>query len=575
MAQVVINLRAKDDVSQVISQLEAKIKKLRQSGENIRISASSGGKGGNGGGGKSGLEGLFGSLVGANLVANGINQLGTAIVGLGKAAFDQARIMEQAQKRLALSSGRYGAMGQLERVGQFAQQTGLSKEVSMESYSKFALSAGEAGLTSTQQQDVFQSTSKMVAALGLGAEESKGIFTAMQQMLAKQKVSTEELLQIAERGVPIFALGAKAMGISQKELTEKLQKGDIAAKQFILNLSKINEQKYGEAAMDNFDSLEGQINNLNNSFFDLKTAMADAFGSSTLNAIATLGQAISGLTTLTKIFFGESMQGAGKLKAASFMKGEEGKRISELTAAGDVKGIQAGQKTATQNFNAQLDQLTKKIGTPGLSGIIGERLTNKIIEERNFYKLSGDEESKQRLIELTKKAQERIEKAPRQGALATALQNSPLAAGPVGGLMAVGGALSGSTANEKLLKPFDKLLVQIQDAGISADAWNTAASDINKIKKGEKEAASLVGKEPKSEKMKSDFHTPRIVNINILSGDGAALISGGITNEFNTSSVDVNSFRTQLQGLVEQTMMDVVTNAGTSLARVSTNKYGG
>ena len=266
------------------------------------------------------------------------------------------------------------------------------------------------------------------------------------------------------------------------------------------------------------------------------------------------------------------MQGAGKLKAASFMKGEEGKRISELTAAGDVKGIQAGQKTATENFNAQLDQLTKKIGTPGLSGIIGERLTNKIIEERKFYRLSGDEESKQRLIELTKKAQERIEKAPRQGALSTALQSSPLAAGPLGSMIGLGGVLSGSTANEKLLKPFDKLLVQIQDAGIAADAWNTAASDINKIKKSEKETASLTGKEPKGEKLKSDFHTPRIVNINILSGDNASLISGGIENTFQSQNVDVNSFRTQIQNVVEQTLMDVVTNAGTSLARETTTK---
>jgi tape measure domain-containing protein len=589
MAQVSINLRATDNVSSVINQLEQKIKKLRKSSENIRITASSVGGGkasGNAG------AGMFGSLLGANLAAQGIQKLGEAIVVLGKSSLEQARMIEQAQKRLSFAAGgRYGGQGLMERTGQFAANLGLNKASTIESFSSFAVSAGEAGLTSQQSQSVFENTSKAIAAMGLSAEDTKGVFLAFSQMLGKGTVSSEELRQqLAERIPGAMALAAKSMKMTMPEFIDKLEKGEIQSKKFVMGLTDLFGKQYGKAAEDNLDSLEGRLNTLDNSFFDLKSAIAEAFGPATLSAISTLAAGISGLTTLTKIFFGESMEGAGKLKAAGFANTAQGKEIAKMLGEGNVEGIKKGAQKSKQEYESNIGALSASIGSSSdLQRIIGGRLSGKLTGEldknrklrelsqtpgyQNAENAAALEASNASLTELTKKAQARIEAAPRTSALARALQASPLGTSPVGSMINIGGALTGASQNDQILDETQKLLTSVQNAGIAADAWNTAASDISKIKKEEKETASLTGKEPKSDKIKSDFHTPRIVNINILTGDGASLINGGIQNDFNSQSVDVNSFRTQIQSVVEQTMMDVVTNAGSSLARVTTNKY--
>lgn len=65
------------------------------------------------------------------------------------------------------------------------------------------------------------------AAVGVGTEGVERITRALTQTIGKGKVQTEELMQIAETGVPIFDLLAKSLGVNREEL-DGLVRGGLA-----------------------------------------------------------------------------------------------------------------------------------------------------------------------------------------------------------------------------------------------------------------------------------------------------------------------------------------------------------
>lgn len=585
MAQVSINLNAKDNVSQVISKLEEKIKKLRKNSENIKITATGQSKGGGGGVGAAGLN-LFENLVGANLATQAINKLTSSIVALGKASFDQARLMESVQKRINLAAGgSFGGRALTEKTLGFAGQYGLSKEATVESFSKFAVSANEAGLTSTESQGVFENTSKAIAAMGLSAEDTKGVFLAFSQMLGKGKVSSEELRQqLAERIPGAMALAAKSMNMTMPDFIEKLEKGEIQSKKFVIALTNLFGEKYGDAASQNLTTLEGKLNDLDNSFFDLKNAIADSLGPATLRMIENLSAGVQDFTSKISSFFGQSTAQQNKGMLTDYSKQLE-EDMAAARKRGDTQYIKKQSKDFQQMYDDALGQLSQKIQqNPELLSLLDPSTASKLQKsfenESNFRKTYGaSAETLPGIGNIRAKRKTDLENAFKQ------LEAQPLDTGSsdnvfnpfgenFGGFTrAAAKKFSGATKNTELFQQsgISPLLQNIEIMGTGLNSANKGLEDLGKEAKSAKE--SLVGKEPKDKKIKSDFHTPRIVNINILNGEGASLINGGIQNDFNSQSVDVNSFRNQIQSVVEQTMMDVVTNAGTSLARLTTNKY--
>ncbi|MEG6624265.1 tape measure protein, partial [Pseudomonas aeruginosa] len=61
--------------------------------------------------------------------------------------------------------------------------------------------------------------------LGGGMERLEGITTAVGQAWAKQKLQTEEILQLVERGVPVWDMLAKVTGKNAAQLQDLASKG--------------------------------------------------------------------------------------------------------------------------------------------------------------------------------------------------------------------------------------------------------------------------------------------------------------------------------------------------------------
>lgn len=96
--------------------------------------------------------------------------------------------------------------------------------------------------------------------LGGGFEEAQGISLALGQAWAKQKLQGEEILQMIERGVPVWELLEKVTGKNTAELQKLSEAGKLGRDTIQALMQEIGKQSAGAAA-DNMSLLSGLISN--------------------------------------------------------------------------------------------------------------------------------------------------------------------------------------------------------------------------------------------------------------------------------------------------------------------------
>lgn len=108
----------------------------------------------------------------------------------------------------------------------------------------------------------------VVAATGEASQERlEGVTVAITQMIGKQKVSAEEMEQLAERGINGFDLLAKATGKSQAEIRKLSEQGAISADVFLQALQKISQEKFGDAMDKQSRTFSGAMSNIKDSLY--------------------------------------------------------------------------------------------------------------------------------------------------------------------------------------------------------------------------------------------------------------------------------------------------------------------
>ena len=111
--------------------------------------------------------------------------------------------------------------------------------------------------------------------MGLSAYEAEGAFLALQQMLAKGKVTAEELSgQLSERIPTAFADAAEAMGMTTRQLSKALEQGEVEAKTFVTRLSDLWVQKFGGQIPDATENANIAITDFGNAVAELQIAVA-------------------------------------------------------------------------------------------------------------------------------------------------------------------------------------------------------------------------------------------------------------------------------------------------------------
>ncbi|MFQ1741967.1 tape measure protein [Aeromonas veronii] len=96
--------------------------------------------------------------------------------------------------------------------------------------------------------------------LGGGFEEVQGISLALGQAWAKQKLQGEEILQLIERGVPVWQMLEQVTGKNTAELQKLSEAGKLGRETISALMNEIATQSRGAAA-DNMSLLSGLISN--------------------------------------------------------------------------------------------------------------------------------------------------------------------------------------------------------------------------------------------------------------------------------------------------------------------------
>lgn len=121
----------------------------------------------------------------------------------------------------------------------------------------------------------FQAISDQASKLGGSQETLTGITLALGQAQAKQKLQGEEILQLVERGVPVWDLLARATGKSTAELQKLSEAGKLGRTEIKLLIDEIGASSKGASAAL-ADTLPGQINRLNGQWKDFLNLIANS-----------------------------------------------------------------------------------------------------------------------------------------------------------------------------------------------------------------------------------------------------------------------------------------------------------
>jgi tape measure domain-containing protein len=109
--------------------------------------------------------------------------------------------------------------------------------------------------------------------LGGGMERLQGIASALGQAYAKQKLQTEEILQLVERGVPVWSMLEKVTGKNAAQLADLASKGRLGRDVIAALVKEIGASAQGAAA-DNMGTLTGLVSNLSDTWTDFLDRIA-------------------------------------------------------------------------------------------------------------------------------------------------------------------------------------------------------------------------------------------------------------------------------------------------------------
>jgi len=305
---------------------------------------------------------LFGRLRGV------LASLGVAL-GLREAARGVGSILEvgdAAEKTRIKLEALYGSAEAgnkaFDELKQLAEQNGQAMQDTIDAAAKLK------GFGIEPLNGSLQSLIDQNAKLGGSQEMLNGIIRAVGQAWAKQKLQGEEILQLVERGVPVWDLLAQTTGKNVQELQKLSEQGKLGRDVIAALLNEIGKSSEGQAARGlstlsslvtqaknafaNFlqevsdagvlDYFKGQLSALNE---EVKRLASDGtlrdYAVSVRNAIVGTAEAIKGALTFVRDYSGALIQLAkayAAIKVAPFILG-----MAESARAMALAGVEAAK----------------------------------------------------------------------------------------------------------------------------------------------------------------------------------------------------------------------------------------
>lgn len=267
-------------------------------------------------------------------------KLGSGLVG---GLLDANREMESLRAQLkSITGSELGSSQAFDFIIDFAKNTPFQ----VQGLTKAFVDLKNFGIEPTEQ--VMQSITDQSAKLGGSQLTLAGITTALGQAYAKGKLQQEEMLQLAERGVPIFKILAEVTGKNGDELAKMSEKGLLTKDTIDQVIIKMGELASGSNATA-METLNGKISNLSDSWTRFQDVLVGGKTEGLFKSI--VGSITDGVGKLSQVF-DDSLEANIKRQQQNIKFIEQGGSFEKIFA-GLLGSSLSAEKTILQTLITQ------------------------------------------------------------------------------------------------------------------------------------------------------------------------------------------------------------------------------
>jgi tape measure domain-containing protein len=246
-----------------------------------------------------GVGSIFAGSFLANFATGVVTTFVSELTTATKAVFDYSARMEQTKIGFAtLLGGTEAAVKHIKDLKTFAETTPFE----FEGLANMSRRLQNAGVEAEKVLPLMTDIGNAAAAVGASSEEINSISLAFSQIIAKGKVSAEEVNQLAERGIPIWQVLSKELGRSKAEIIDLAEKGKISSDIFLEAFHRFSQANFG-------DAMEKQSHTFNGAFSTIKDIILDAAA----NGFQTIFEKIASFTDDVAISLSKQKREAGEV----------------------------------------------------------------------------------------------------------------------------------------------------------------------------------------------------------------------------------------------------------------------
>lgn len=255
------------------------------------------------------LDGLKARMAAAEAsskkLAAGLAVIGTALMAAGLKSIKMAGDLEQT--RIAFTT----MLGSAEAADAFIKQLydfAAKTPFEIEGLTTAARQLLAFGFEAEQVIPMMEAIGNAVSGLGGGAFEIERVTRALGQMQAKGKVTAEEMMQLAELGIPVWEILAENIGVSIPEAMDKASKGGISAAEGINALLEGMNERFPDMMQKQSESLLGIWSNFEDNVAQIFTRIGEDL-IETFDLKGKLKSAVEALEHLRELIGEEGLQG--------------------------------------------------------------------------------------------------------------------------------------------------------------------------------------------------------------------------------------------------------------------------
>lgn len=196
-------------------------------------------------------------------ISTAVDRIGMAtaalVAGTATVGFKFNSMAEQAEIAFTTMMGDAGkARAHLKALFDYAAKTPFNAEGVIDASRKLQAM----GIAADDVLPTLSTLSDAVAGLGGGTPMLDRVVRAIGQMKARGKVSAEEMMQLAENGIPAWQMLAEQMGISMAEAMDRGKAGAISADEGITAILDGLQKKFGGMSAKQAETFSGMLSTL-------------------------------------------------------------------------------------------------------------------------------------------------------------------------------------------------------------------------------------------------------------------------------------------------------------------------